>query len=49
MTNNNNLINEAVFEQMIYGVDWGTAYFWEKLLESEGLGIIPTKKIITEE
>lgn len=30
-------INEAVFEQMAYNVDWGQAIFWETLLSQEGL------------
>lgn len=30
-------VTEAVFEQMVYGVDWGQAVFWETLLSQEGL------------
>lgn len=30
-------VNEAIFEQMANGVDWGQATFWETLLSHEGL------------
>lgn len=41
-------INEAVFEQMSFGVSWGEATFWETLLSQEGLSPFERRTVKSE-
>lgn len=41
-------INEAIFEQMSFGVSWGEATFWETLLSQEGLSPFERRTVKSE-